>query len=347
MNILITGGLGFIGSNLAESLKEKHNIVLMDNFWNKTSKKNKDVLGPKVRLIKGDARNPKHYNKVEKQFGKIDLVIHCAANANVSYGMKHPQTDLDLNLNSTIAALEFCRTQKQNTSFIFSSSVKVYPEVPINKRVKGVNIKRYLTDGWFNKFEGFNEETPIWGGDRTPYGCSKLASEIYCHEYANVYGIKTIINRMGCVYGPRQFENGEQGWLVHFLHANLNNKQLTINGSGKQVRDLLYISDLVELIKKEINFLERNDFDGAKTFTVGGGKNNTISLIEAMEEIERLIGKKFSPPTIYTQFRRGDHIVFFSSNKKAKKQLNWSPKVSVAEGLTTLAYPNTFLNWSH
>jgi CDP-paratose 2-epimerase len=336
MRILITGGAGLVGSHCAEILaldNRKNKIILLDNLmrskifgydkasveynWNYLKKyKN-------IERIKGDVRNDKD---VAKAIGEgIDIAILTAGQPGVPSSVRMPKEDFSINAFGTLNVLEAVRKKSKDAIAIYCSTNKVYGEnvdkIPLKEKEK-----RYIYDG----VQGVSETVPTDLTGHTPYGVSKLVGDLYVQEYGHIYKMKTAAFRMSCTYGTRQFGFEDQGWVAWFIIATLFNKPITIYGDGKQVRDMLYVDDLVDAFKRFIN----SDLKGA-VFNIGGGPENTISLLEFMEQLEKLTGKKPKPK--FSDWRPSDQKVYISDTSKLEQALGWKIKVSVQEGLSKLA----------
>ncbi len=333
MKILITGGAGLVGSHCAEYFAKKGNYVtVLDNLMRsnlfgydkKSVEYNWNYLAKykNIERIKGDVRNEKDVLKAIDK--RVDAVIHTAGQPGVPLSVRIPKEDFDINAFGTLSVLECLRQKCPKASFIYTSTNKVYGEnvdkVPLKERKT-----RYIYEGT----KGVSEKmlTDLTG--HTPYGVSKLVGDLYTQEYAHIYGMKTAVFRMSCIYGTRQFGFEDQGWVAWFIIANLFNKPITIYGNGKQVRDLLYVTDLVKAFEKFINSELRHGI-----FNIGGGPEKTTSLLEFLGEVEKLTGKKTKPA--FSHWRPSDQKVYISDITKVKKKLNWQPKVSVSEGIKRL-----------
>jgi len=335
MRILITGGAGMVGSHSAEifALKNpKNKIIVLDNLmrskifgydknsvefnWNYLKKfKN-------IECIKGDVRNDKD---VAKAIGKgVDVVIHTAGQPGVPSSVRMPKEDFSINAFGTLNVLEAARKKSRETTVVYCSTNKVYGE-NVDKLTLAEQEKRYT----FKDVAGVNEDmcTDLTG--HTPYGVSKLVGDLYVQEYSHIYKMKTGVFRMSCTYGTRQFGFEDQGWVAWFIIATLFNKPITIYGNGKQVRDMLYADDLVDAFQRFINSdLKRG------LFNIGGGPDNTISLIEFLEELEILTGKK--PKVRFSDWRPSDQKVYITDTSKLEKTLDWKIKTPVKEGIKKL-----------
>ena len=334
MKILITGGAGFVGSHAAEYFAQKgYDVEVFDNLsraallkkdesqalhnWNYLKKNY-----PKIKLTKGDVRETKELNASAKG---ADVILHIAAQVAVTTSVIDPRTDFETNAIGGFNALEAARAN--DATVLYTSTNKVYGE-NVNKIPVAAKEKRYeFSDQKYKN--GIDEEfsTDLIG--HSPYGCSKFVTDIYAQDWAHTYGLRTGVFRMSCIYGERQFGVEDQGWVAWFVIAALTGKPITIYGDGKQVRDVLHVSDLVRAFDAFLSSKLKND-----VVNIGGGVSNTLSLIELLELIKTLAKK--SPSLTYTEWRPADQKVYISDISKAKKVLNWSPKVSPREGVNKL-----------
>jgi CDP-paratose 2-epimerase len=275
-----------------------------------------------IERIKGDVRNAKD---VAKAISKgVDVVIHTAGQPGVPSSVRMPLEDFSINAYGTLNVLEAARKKSKDTIFIYCSTNKVYGENVDKIPLKELD-KRYVYDG----IKGVSEEMSTDLTGHTPYGVSKLTGDLYVQEYSHIYKMKTAVFRMSCTYGTRQFGFEDQGWVAWFIIATLFNKPITIYGNGKQVRDMLYVDDLVDAFNRFINSeLKRG------LFNIGGGPDNTISLLEFLEELEILIGKR--PKVKFSDWRPSDQKVYISDTSKLEKALNWKAKTSVKDGIRKL-----------
>jgi CDP-paratose 2-epimerase len=337
VKVLVTGGAGFIGSHVAEYYAMKTSeVIVFDNI------SRVEILGKcagdplynwsylktnyrKAKLVKGDVRSFEEVKAVSKD---VDTIVHTAAQVAVTTSLSDPRTDFEINAVGTFNVLEAARLN--DAVLIFCSTNKVYGE-NVNKIPVKEEGKRYcFADERYRN--GIPEKFPIDLCGHSPYGCSKLAADIYVQDYAHTYGLKTGVFRMSCIYGERQFGVEDQGWVAWFVIATLTNRPVTIYGDGKQVRDVLYISDLIEALD---SFLESSLKH--EVFNIGGGPNNTLSLLELLNLLEKLIGR--IPKVNYSNWRPADQKVYISDISKAEKLLRWRAKVSPEEGLRRL------VNW--
>jgi len=325
--ILITGGAGFIGSNsTAYFLKKKKDVIIFDNFSRDGSKKNLKwlkSLGGNLEIVKADLRyNQKILNRLVK---KSDVVIHLAGQVAVTTSVENPREDFDINALGTFNVLEAIRKSKNKPSIVYSSTNKVYGGM------EGVRVKelknRYVYKDYSN---GVSEKFPL--DFHSPYGCSKGAADQYVRDYARIYGLKTVVFRQSCIYGPRQFGIEDQGWVAWFIIAAMLGKSITIYGDGKQVRDLLYIDDLIKAY--ELAFKNINKIKG-EVFNLGGGSKFTMSVWKELQPLlEKYLGKKIK--VTHSDWRPGDQKIYVSNTRKMKKLLGWQPKITVEEGVKKL-----------
>jgi len=335
MKILITGGAGLVGSHCAEFFaldNPKNKVIVLDNLmrsqifgydkasveynWNYLKKfKN-------IERVKGDVRNDRD---VAKAIGRgVDVLIHTAGQPGVPSSVRMPKEDFSINAYGTLNVLEAARKKSKETIFIYTSTNKVYGENVDKIPLKELD-KRYIYDD----VKGVSEEMSTDLTGHTPYGVSKLTGDLYTQEYGHIYRMKTGVFRCSCIYGTRQFGFEDQGWVAWFIIATLFNRPITIYGNGKQVRDMLYVDDLVEAFNCFINSnLERG------LFNIGGGPNNTISLLEFLDELERLAGKK--PKVNFADWRPSDQKVYISDTTKLENTLNWKARTNVLEGIKKL-----------
>jgi len=334
MKILVTGGAGLVGSHVAEFYSKKGDeVVVLDNLmrsglfgYNKESVEyNWSYLAQfeNIKRIKGDVREEKD---VMKALGDgVDVVIHAAAQPAIPLSLKIPKEDFSINAYGTLNILECTRKVSPNATVLYSSTNKVY----------GGNVGRFpLEEGetryTYKSKKGVSEEFPVDLTGHTPYGVSKLAGDLYTQEYFHIYGMRTAVFRMSCVYGTRQFGFEEQGWVAHFVIANLMGKAISIYGDGKQVRDLLYVDDLVDSFDKFINSDIKHD-----VFNIGGGSRNTSSLLELISLIENKTGIKFRKVE-HKEWRQGDQKLYVTDTSKVSKALGWKARLSPEKGLEKL-----------
>lgn len=325
--ILITGGAGFIGINAAEHfIKAGWHVTILDNYSRIGAADNvawlaKNYKG-KFDVIKCDVT--KDQTKLEKAVSRVDAVLHLAAQVAVTTSVVNPRDDFERNALGAFNVLEAVRTSKNKPALVYSSTNKVYGGLEHEPVVEG--DKRYK---FKNLPHGVGEDAPL--DFHSPYGCSKGTADQYVRDYARIYGLDTVVFRQSCIYGPHQFGIEDQGWVAWFTIATIMNKPVKIYGNGKQVRDVLYVGDLVRLY--ELAFKNMKKVRG-QVFNVGGGHKNTMSLLEFMPKLEKLTGKKLSWK--FGKVRPGDQPIFVADIKKAGRLLGWIPQVGIDNGLHKL-----------
>jgi len=326
MKIFITGGAGFIGSNTAKRfIADGHEVVIFDNLSREGVEKNLDWLRGigKYEFIKGDVTN---YEELQKVFAerKFDVVFHFAAQVAVTTSVADPRSDFLNNILGAFNLLESVRTSGQNPVVIYSSTNKVYGGMEEENIV--LNGKRYELADYP---EGVDEEYHL--DFHSPYGCSKGAADQYFHDYSRIYGLRTIVFRQSCIYGFRQFGKEDQGWVAWFIIAGLLNKPMTIYGDGFQVRDVLFIDDLVEAYVLAIKNIDKT---AGKIYNLGGGADKTLSLVEFLEILEEKLGRKLGPGR--SEPRAGDQKIYVSNVAKAGRDFGWAPKIAPQAGIDLL-----------
>ena len=327
MRSLVTGGIGFIGTNLADRLlRDGHDVTLFDNISRAGVQQNLDWLKAqhrdRLRFIEGDVRDS---TAVETAIKGADAVFHLAAQVAVTTSVVNPREDFSINAQGTVNVLEAARRQNPMPVVLYTSTNKVYGGLEHVRVVE--RASRYEFE---DLPDGVAETCPL--DFHSPYGCSKGAADQYVHDYHRIYGLPSIVFRMSCIYGPHQFGNEDQGWVAHFALTALGGGRLTIYGNGKQVRDVLYVEDLVELMIRAVNQKQRS---AGQIYNVGGGPAHTISIWEEFREIlSKLAGKL--PAVDHGEFRPGDQTIYVSDIRKAHAQFGWSPQVGLSEGLSRM-----------
>lgn len=318
MKVLITGGLGFIGINAVLRFRELgHAVTIFDNL-SKSHQFVEAVLGHGAVFKHGDIRSPEDVESVVAR--DYDLVIHLSAQTAVTTSVAAPVDDFKTNAWGTLNLLESVYKHCRKARILYSSTNKVYG----NLECKGISEDegRYHLAGG-NEIDE-DEQLDFY----SPYGCSKGCADQYVRDYGRIYGLDTVVIRQSCIYGPYQLGTEDQGWLAWFTLAAMRREPITIFGTGKQVRDALYVSDLVDFYER-LATAERHE----PIYNIGGGAENTISLLELVEILERKLGNKIELK--FENERPGDQKVFVSGNKLAT-ELGWKPGVDVETGVSRL-----------
>lgn len=325
--MLITGGAGFIGVNAARYFADRGwEVVLLDNLSRRGVVHNLERLNKenpeRFQFIKADVRYDQDI--LDKEVAVADAVLHLAAQVAVTTSVTDPRLDFEINALGTLNMLEALRKAPKPPVFIYSSTNKVYGEMEEAKI--GEKDTRYHLHDLPN---GVSERQQL--DFHSPYGCSKGAADEYVRDYGRIYNLPTVVFRQSCIYGPHQYGIEDQGWLAWFIISLLREKPVTIYGTGKQVRDVLYVGDLLALYERAIEKIA--DARG-HAFNIGGGMGNSLSLLEFFTHLEGSRGLKASPS--FGDERPGDQKVFVSDNTKVKNILGWEPKTSVHDGIKSL-----------
>jgi len=327
VKILITGGAGFIGANAAERfLKQGHDVYVFDNLSRRGTDWNLSMLKKHKNLtfIKGDTRIYDDLLKVFKKNKDFDVVLHYAAQVAVTTSVTDPREDFEINALGTFNLLEAIRNTKSDPVVIYSSTNKVYGGMTDIKIVEKKGKYAYR-----DYPKGISEDRLL--DFHSPYGCSKGTADQYMIDYSRIYGLRTVVFRQSCIYGYRQFGIEDQGWVAWFTIAAMLGKTISIYGDGKQVRDVLFIEDLIDAYEAAIKNIDKVK---GQAFNIGGGAKNTMSLLELLAFLEKFFGRKI--PTKFGPWRPGDQPVFVCDIAKAKKMLNWQPKTSPEQGVEKL-----------
>ncbi|HEX2974284.1 MAG TPA: NAD-dependent epimerase/dehydratase family protein [Tepidisphaeraceae bacterium] len=327
--VLITGGCGFIGTNLAHRiLSMGRPVLLFDNLTRPGVENNwrwlRQMHGANVRIEVADVRD---YVALRQAVDSASQVFHFAAQVAVTTSLTNAILDFDINARGTLNLLEAIRAQDDPPPLVFTSTNKVYGSLPdVKLRVRG---RQCEPEDETLRQAGINEQRPL--DFHSPYGCSKGTADQYVLDYARTFGLRTVVFRMSCIYGPHQFGNEDQGWVAHFLIRALRREPITLYGDGTQVRDILFVKDLVDAFL--LAQAHMSQISG-QVFNIGGGPANTISLLDLLDIIEPLVGHR---PTIHTgAWRPGDQRYYVSDTRKMQAHTGWSPKVSVHEGIRQL-----------
>lgn len=339
MRILITGGCGFLGTNISlKAIEKGYQVTVMDNFVRSGSDRNAKILQDKgVEVIHGETRIEDDWN----QLPKVDAVIHLAGQPGIPASLSNPKLDFHTNAIGTLNGLEFSR-KMGNIPFLYASTNKIYSDV-VNELPMREKDTRY---GYIDK-EGIDESFPMDSSGahpHSPYGVSKASGDLLCQEWYHAFGVPTVVMRMSCIYGLYQNGVSEQGWTDFFVRQRvLGNNKLIFYGNGKQVRDCLFGDDAAEAY---LLALERIDIAKGKVYNLGGGEFNS-SLIEWVKILEEYPNKDGLPVPMeisYEDWRLADHRIYISDTKKIRKELGWKPKVGIKEGIDKMikAYTSDF-----
>ena len=327
MRILVIGGAGFIGCNLADHFAKKHEkVIILDNLSRKNVDKNLEWLlknHKNIEFIKADIR--KDNEILAKVMDQVDVVFHFAGQVAVTSSVIDPREDFEINALGTFNVLEAVRNSKNKPILFESSTNKVYGGMEDVKTVERNNRYEYRD---FPK--GIPENRLL--DFHSPYGCSKGCAEQYVRDYSRIYGLRTVVFRQSCIFGYRQFGVEDQGWVAWFTIAALMGKPITIYGDGKQVRDVLFIDDLVNAYELALDNIDKTS---GQIYNMGGGSENAMSLLELIAHIEKIY--KIEIPYEVDDWRPGDQPVFVSDISKAKKDFGWEPKIGIKEGVEKLA----------
>ena len=339
MHILVTGGCGFIGSHVALHLQEQRNkLSVMDNLVRRGSEQNISTLTRHgVSFFHGDVRNPE--DLVNLPSG-IELICDASAQPSVVTGYGNPLFDITNNGLGAIHILEYARTRR--IPMIFWSSNRVYGADRLNALPRRETPTRfeYDPDAWqrlpqtqrpagFDPVHGVSEEFSVDGGQRSIYGLSKLIADAACQEYAQAFDLPILVNRFGVISGQGQFGHADQGWLVWWAVAHWFQLPLTYLGwQGKQVRDILFVEDMLELLDAQIKQISH--FRG-EVFNLGGGRENSVSLREATQSMQEISSRSTSIKE-EPQARKGDIVLYWTDNRKATREFAWKPRTDLRAG---------------
>ena len=335
--VLVTGGAGFVGSHAAEYYANRGvDVTILDNLSRQKTLSTADesrATGmfnwqylaekyPSIKRIEGDIRDR---SLVEEIVEDQDGIIHAAGQVAVTSSLRDPRTDFEVNAQGTFNILEAARKASSDPVVVFASTNKVYGD-----NVNSIDIRDEGQRYWFDETEyesGVPESLSIDQSEHTPYGVSKLAGDLYVQDYAERGVVDAAVFRMSCIYGTRQFGNEDQGWVAHFILSTIRDEELTIFGDGKQVRDILWVEDLIRAYD---SFL--SDPVGKSTvYNIGGGPDNTISLLELLDVLESNTGQQ--PSVTFDEWREGDQKVYVSDISKAERELDWKPNVDPETGI--------------
>lgn len=329
MKILVIGGCGFLGSNLASyGIKGGYDITVFDNLSRFGASNNLEwlkTLGD-FKFVHGDTRNRNDVDNIIKE-GHFDAIFHLAGQVAMTTSITDPYKDFQTNTMGTLHVLDAIRRYSPNTAMIFSSTNKVYGD--LEQYMYSENETRYLCEQFPN---GFDESIPL--DFRSPYGCSKGAADQYMLDYHRIFGVKTIVFRHSSMYGGRQFATYDQGWVGWFCEKAIEKKYnpdcepFTISGNGKQVRDILHAEDMINLYYTALNNVDKI---AGNVFNIGGGMEQSLSLLELFMMLEDILGIRLE----YTKLppRISDQKIFVADIQKIKREIGWEPKVTARTGI--------------
>jgi CDP-paratose 2-epimerase len=327
--VLITGGAGFIGTNLAiRLLGSGQRIILFDNLSRPRVVQNLQWLerryGSLVSVVAADVRDPRLLAQAVK---KSSAIFHFAAQVAVTTSLINPLEDFEVNARGTLNLLEAMRALQKPPPLLFTSTNKVYGHLEwlaLEERES-----RYSPADPEVGRSGISEDVPL--DFESPYGCSKGTAEQYVIDYANSFNLPTAVFRMSCIYGTFQYGNEDQGWVSYFLSKLLNGASITIYGDGKQVRDLLFIDDLIDAM---LLAYEHIDQISGRAFNVGGGPAQSMSLLELIDLLARIVG--VTPSVQFGPWRTSDQRYYVSNTRRLGEITGWRPKISPQEGVGQL-----------
>jgi CDP-paratose 2-epimerase len=309
-------------------LAEGHRVTIFDSLLRPGSERNlawlKSQHSDRLTVIQGDVRDA---SAMEAAVCDVDVIYHIAGQVAVTSSVTDPRTDFDINALGTFNVLEAARKNGRDPVVVFTSTNKVYGGMEDVEVVERATRYEYV-----NLSHGTSESRPL--DFHSPYGCSKGAADQYVRDYARIFGLRTVVFRMSCIYGPRQYGNEDQGWLAHFLIAARGDQPITIYGDGKQVRDILFIDDLVRALRLAA---ERIDVTAGRIYNIGGGPTNTISVwAEFGEVLAALTGKDVE--VTFGPWRAGDQLCYVSDTRAAQADMGWRPQVDRESGIELLAH---------
>jgi len=327
LKTLITGGAGFIGCNLAHRLiAEGHDVVVYDDLSRRGTEQNLAWLraehGSRWTLVRADVRD---FETLCAAAAPAEIIYHLASQVTVTTSVQDPRHDFEVNALGTFNVLEAARLSGRSPIVIYSSTNKVYggmEEVVVIEEASRYSYRDFP--------HGIAEVHPL--DFHSPYGCSKGSGDQYVRDYARIYGLPTVVFRQSCIYGPRQFGIEDQGWVAWFLIAAVTGRPITIYGDGKQVRDVLWVEDLIDLYQAAVSQIE---VAAGQVYNAGGGSQNTLSVwTELGPMLEELLGHPI--PVGRGDWRPGDQRIFVADTRKAQQELGWQPCVSKEEGVRRL-----------
>ena len=327
MKVIITGGAGFIGCNAAARyMKRGDEVVVVDDLSRRGAEKNLEWLQSLGRFVyeRADLRDAGAMQRIFEAHRDTDLILHLAGQVAVTISVNDPRMDFDVNALGTFNVLEGVRLAGITAPLIYSSTNKVYGGM----EDMGV-VERDGRYAYSDLPEGVSEERNL--DFHSPYGCSKGAADQYVRDYQRIYGLRTVVFRQSCIYGYRQFGFEDQGWIAWFTIASQLGQPITVFGDGMQVRDVLFVDDLVDAYDAAAANI---DVTAGQVYNIGGGPSNVMSLLDLLGHLERRLGRRI--PFARSDWRPGDQRVFVSDVRKAEKDFGWKPRVEWPVGLDRL-----------
>jgi CDP-paratose 2-epimerase len=327
MKVMITGGAGCIGSNTADRfLRDGHHVVIIDDLSRKGASKNLQWLRTigHPTLLQFDVADSAAMNRAVREHADAARVLHLAGQVAVTSAVKDPRHDFNANALGTLNLLEALREIDFASPILYASTNKVYGAMQDLRIV--LRNERY---DYENLPHGSSESRNL--DFHSPYGCSKGAADQYMIDYARIYGLKTVVMRQSCIFGYRQFGLEDQGWVAWFMIATILGRPLTLYGDGRQVRDILFIDDLLDAYELAASNIERTR---GQAYNIGGGRENIISLLDLVEFLSARTGRALQYTT--SAWRPGDQLCFIADTRKAQRELSWRPKIAARVGLDRL-----------
>jgi CDP-paratose 2-epimerase len=326
MNYLITGGAGFIGSNYVHRLLARgEKVTVYDNLSRTTRNLEwlKQTFGAdSFNMIVGDVRDA---DRIAEAARSADVIVHLAGQVAVTTSVINPRDDFESNALGTFNVVEAARLSGRNPILIYASTNKVYGGMEDVELFEEPTRWRYK-----DLLNGCPETQPL--DFHSPYGCSKGTGDQYVRDYSRIYGLRSVVYRQSCIYGTRQFGIEDQGWVAWFIIAAIMGKPITIYGDGKQVRDILFVEDLLNAYDLAV---EKIDIAKGQVYNLGGGPDNVMSIwAEFQPKLKILLGRSLE--VARGDWRPGDQRVFYADIRKAEKELGWKPKINVEEGVRKL-----------
>ena len=328
MKLLVTGGCGFLGSNLADAAMQRgDDVTLLDNLSRAGSEQNRAWLNTRGRheFVHADVRHAEIVSELVKHL-QPDAIFHLAGQVAMTTSLADPRTDFEINALGTLNVLEAVRAHVPECAVVYSSTNKVYGDLE-QFRYEEQPMRWSCPD----RPDGFDEQTPL--SFESPYGCSKGSADQYALDYARMFGLRTVVFRHSSMYGGRQFATFDQGWIGWFCGEAVRAAQghmepITIAGTGKQVRDVLHADDMISLYFLAVEHIAEAR---GQAFNVGGGMENSLSLLELFALLEETVGAVLA--VRHGPARTSDQRVFVADLAKARRLLRWTPRVNVRDGI--------------